>query len=68
MSSVPEQRPKARPIQAQSAAIARVMARIGSDKPAWFGVVSGHARTTLRPSELVKYSGASERASETVSI
>ena len=46
-SSVPEQRARRRPIEAQSAAIARAMARIGNDERASTGVMSGHDRKTL---------------------
>jgi hypothetical protein len=45
---VPEQRVKAPLIEAQSAAIARAMASIGNAEQGCFGVMSGHARKTLR--------------------
>jgi hypothetical protein len=39
---VPEQRARRRPIEAQSAAIARAMASICNDERASCGVMSGH--------------------------
>jgi len=47
-SSVTEQRVKGRPIQAQSAVIARAMARICNDDRTTFCVIGGHERKTLR--------------------
>jgi hypothetical protein len=44
---VSEQRPKTRPIKAQSTAIACAMARICNAERVRFGVVSGHERKTL---------------------
>jgi hypothetical protein len=53
-SSVPEQRARRRPIEAQSAAIARAMASIGNDERASSGVMSGHDRKTLSLSGLAE--------------
>ena len=50
-SSVPEQRARRRPIEAQSAAMARAMASIGNDERASSGVMSGHDRKTLSLSD-----------------
>jgi len=51
---VTEQRVKRRPVQAQSTAIARAVARICNNERASFGVMSGHDRKTLSALGLVK--------------
>jgi len=48
---VTERRAQSRPIEAQSAAIARAMASICNDERAALGVASGHERKTLSLSE-----------------